>query len=32
MLLTFAVIILNLLADVGQQLVDPRVRERAHSA
>jgi peptide/nickel transport system permease protein len=32
LLLTFAVIVLNLLADVGQQVVDPRVRERARAA
>jgi ABC-type dipeptide/oligopeptide/nickel transport system permease component len=32
LLLTFAVIVLNLLADIGQQLVDPRVREHAQAA
>jgi ABC-type dipeptide/oligopeptide/nickel transport system permease component len=32
LLLTFAVIVLNLLADVGQQVVDPRVREHARAA
>ncbi len=32
LLLTFAVILLNLLADVGQQVVDPRVRERVQAA
>jgi ABC-type dipeptide/oligopeptide/nickel transport system permease component len=32
LLLTFLVIIFNLLADIGQQLVDPRVRERAQAA
>ena len=32
LLLTFAVILLNLLADIGQQFVDPRVRERAQAA
>jgi ABC-type dipeptide/oligopeptide/nickel transport system permease component len=32
LLLTFAVIVLNLLADVGQQVVDPRVREQARAA
>ncbi len=31
LLLTFAVILFNLLADVGQQLVDPRVREHAQA-
>jgi len=32
LLLTFAVIVLNLLADVGQQVADPRVREQARAA
>lgn len=32
LLLTFAVILFNLLADIGQQLVDPRVREHAQAA
>lgn len=32
LLLTFAVIVFNLLADVGQQLSDPRVRERMQAA
>ena len=32
LLLTFAVIVFNLLADIGQQLSDPRVRERMQAA
>lgn len=32
LLLTFVVIVFNLLADVGQQLSDPRVRERMQAA
>ncbi len=32
LLLTFVVILFNLLADVGQQLADPRVRERIQAA
>jgi ABC-type dipeptide/oligopeptide/nickel transport system permease component len=32
LLLTFVVILFNLLADIGQQLADPRVRERLQAA
>jgi ABC-type dipeptide/oligopeptide/nickel transport system permease component len=32
LLLTFVVILFNLLADIGQQLVDPRVREQSRAA